>query len=230
MKKYSVFITTLTIVITIAFVVLFLHGDYDSKLLIKLGLKERPVQTNWAIFSWESSLNQLDYDSDIVFFGDSLTQSGDFQYYFENKKIVNLGYSGDSITGMTQRINMVKAVMPEKIFLMGGINNLNDNNIKICVEEYATLLKTIRKCLPNTKIYVQSVLPVLNLKNCSNSTIKKFNNELKKLSTEYNTTYIDLFSIFIKKNEPKTWLYKDNVHINSKGYKLWTDSIRKYVE
>ena len=43
-------------------------------------------------------------------------------------------------------------------------------------------------------------------------------------------TYIDLFSVFIEKNEPKTMLYKDDVHINTKGYEIWAETIREYIE
>lgn len=232
MKQYSIIVTIIAIITLVLFSILFFHGKYHTKILVKLGLKERVAETNWAIFSWESCLNQLDYDADIVFFGNSITRGGDFQNSFKGKKIVNLGYSGDTINGMTQRINMVKNVSPEKIFVMIGINDLNNYNFEICVKQYSTLLKTIHEAVPDSEIYVQSVLPVHGKKEktCSNSTIEKFNKELEKLSAKYDMTYIDLFSVFIEKNEPKTMLYKDDVHINTKGYEIWAETIREYIE
>lgn len=232
MKQYSIIVTIIAIITLILFSILFFHGEYHTKILVKLGLKEKATETNWAIFSWESCLNQLDYDADIVFFGDSITRGGYFQNYFKGKKIVNLGYSGDTINGMTQRINMVKNVSPEKIFLMIGINGLNNDNFEICVKQYSTLLETIQEAVPDSEIYLQSVLPVCGEKEktCSNSTIEKFNKELEKLSAEYNITYIDLFSVFSEKNKPNTKLYKDDVHINTEGYKVWAEAIRKYIE
>ena len=69
---------------------LFLH-----RMLAKLGLSEYQT-TNWTLVSWERSLEQLDYDADIVFIGDNLTSGEDFQARFPDKQILNLGLSGDS--------------------------------------------------------------------------------------------------------------------------------------
>lgn len=45
----------------------FFHGYYDTKILVKLGLKERTVETNWAVVGWNNTVEKLDYDADIVF-------------------------------------------------------------------------------------------------------------------------------------------------------------------
>jgi hypothetical protein len=44
-----------------------------TKTSLKAGV-QIPAETNWTLESWNSSLEQLDYDSDIIFIGDSLTR------------------------------------------------------------------------------------------------------------------------------------------------------------
>ncbi len=232
MDAYSISITIIAILAFLAFLALFIHGDYKIKILIKLGLKEKTAKINWAIYSWENCLNKLDYRADIAFLGDSITQGSDFHKCFKSKKIINLGHGGDSIDGITKRVNMAKAVSAQKLFLLGGINSLNNNNLKLCVKQYDKLLKTVQELVPDTEVYVQSVLPVLDGKKllCNNSTIKRFNSELKRLSEVYGATFIDLYSVFVEDGKPNAGLYHDNVHINKRGYEVWSSNISEYIE
>lgn len=107
--------------------------------------------TNYTAQSWEKSLKSMDYDCDIVFFGDSLTAGGDFARYFDQVKICNLGLSGDTLDGMKKRVSMIESVKPEKIFIMGGINSLLDNNVDMTVKSYSELLDMIRESFPRRR-------------------------------------------------------------------------------
>ena len=232
-EKYLMIVSIITVLSIVAFCVLFFHGGYCDKVLSKLGLKRAKARTNWAIYSWDNCLEQLHYDSDIAFIGDSITRGGNFQEYFPDKKIINLGYSGDTIVGVTKRVSMLKHISPEKIFIMIGINGLTNMNGNICLETYSILLDSIKEILPMAKVYVQSVLPVSERKAkklvCNNDTIKKFNKELKKLSEEKQMTYVDLFSVFAENNQMKANLSTDGLHINSKGYEAWTNAIADHI-
>ncbi len=232
-KMYLIIASILTILSIIAFSVLFFHGGYDDKVLSKLGIKAQEPKADWAVVAWKSSLKQLHYDSDIAFIGDSITQGGDFQTYFPNKKVINLGYGGDTIVGMTQRVSMLKNTSPEKVFIMGGINSLTNMNSAICMETYSTLLTSVKEAVPEAEIYVQSVLPISEKKEkelfCSNDTIKKFNKEIKKLSEQEEITYIDLYSVFAENNQMNANLSVDGLHLNSEGYKVWIDNIKDYI-
>lgn len=213
--------------------VLFFHGGYFDKVLVKLGLKKHPSETNWELKSWDSCLEKLDYDADVAFFGDSITRGGDFQDYFKNVKSVNLGLSGDTLIGMKSRVSMVKNTTPEKVFIMGGINSLTDNNIELCVNDYAEMIELILADLPDIDIYIQSVLPTSVEKTDSsrnNETVERFNNELKKLAEKKNCTYIDLFSLFCKDGEMNSDYSVDGMHINEKGYAVWAEAIADFVE
>lgn len=199
-KIYAIIVSIAFVLATAAFLVLFFHGNYDTKILVKLGLKEQTAETNWAVVGWNNTMEKLDYDADMVFFGDSITRGSDFREYFPDKKIVNLGYPGDSLSGMITRVSAVAAVAPEQVFVLGGINGLTDVNVEKCVATYTQLIDELKRVLPETtEIYIQSVLPVLTSKAsvyCSNSTIQKFNEYLSELAEEKGATYVDLYSLY----------------------------------
>lgn len=231
-KIYSISVTVISLLSIIAFLTVFFHGGYLEKILVKFGFKERQIEKNWAVFSWESCLDKLEYDADIVFLGDSLTRGGDFQEFFNDKKIVNLGYSGDTVSGMLNRISMIKSTTPEKVFIMGGINSLTKRNIDLEISEYEKIIITLQEICPETTIYIQSVLPTSNEKETSlrdNETIDSFNLKLQKLCKKYNLQYIDLFSVFLKNGELNSDLSSDGIHINSKGYDIWYKSIQEFI-
>ncbi len=232
-KIYLIIASIVTILSMIAFCVLFFHGGYDDKILSKLGIKAPKSEKNWAIVSWNNSLKQVHYDSDIAFIGDSITQGGNFQKCFPDKKIINLGYGGDDIVGMTQRVSMLKNTSPEKVFIMVGINSLTNMNSDVCLETYSTLLTSVKAAVPEAEIYVQSVLPISAKKEkelfCSNDTIKKFNKEIKKLTEQNQMTYIELFSVFAENNQMNAKLSRDGLHLNSNGYEVWVGAIDNYI-
>ncbi len=232
LKIYAIAATAFLLLILAVFIVVFHHAGYDEKVLVKLGLKEQTVKTNEAILSWERCLEKLDYDADIVFFGDSITCNGDFSRYFPDLKICNLGHGGDTLSGMINRISMVQAITPEKLFLLGGINGLTDFNLDNCVSKYAELLDCLQQSLPDTEIYVQSVLPISSSKElsiCHNTTIIKFNEEIKKLAESRGITYIDLFSLYVIDGEMNPELTLDGVHLWPDAYDRWAEKIAKYI-
>ena len=80
---------------------------------------------------WTNSLYSLRDTVDIVFLGNSITYGGLFEAEFSDKRICNLGYPSDDLCGMTERINQVMALHPAKVFLMGGINGLTNQDLNI---------------------------------------------------------------------------------------------------
>ena len=109
----------------------------------------------------EFKANPLQF-GDIVFIGNSITeQGGDWGQRFNNPKVKNRGISGDVSAGVINRLAEICYYKPEKVFIKIGINDLfhNEltpeyiaNNIKLIVDK-------IHLESPETKIYVQTILP-----------------------------------------------------------------------
>ena len=138
----------------------------------------------------------------IIFFGDSITNH--FDLLKRNKNIINYGVGGDTTIKLIGRVKDVIVEKPDKLFLLIGINDylLNQNfyEEKLYIDfkiTYETLLKHIRDNLLETKLYLISIFPVVNL--VEKSEVTRFNNEINelnnfiiKMTDKYKAKYIDI--------------------------------------
>lgn len=166
----------------------------------------------------------------IVFLGDSITEMGAWNELLEKLNIKNRGISGDTTTGLLKRISVIAAGKPDKILIMIGINDIcskRENTLSI-INNYRQILATLSKLTPESKIYIQSILPAKNRK--FKQKIKKTNTELVKLAAEFNYNYLDLYSYFINnENELDQQYTSDGIHLNGKGYLLWQRIIEEII-
>lgn len=199
-------------------------------------MKLEPVKRGdyWSIQGWTNTLEKLHLDMDVVFFGNSITCESSFEKYFPHVKICNLGYPGDNTDGMLLRINQIKAVNPEKIFVMAGINGLHAQTEKIFTEKYATMVDSIKQAAPTAKIYLQSILPV-NPSMKAGIVVKKekiarCNELVRNIAEEKGCVYIDLYRLYAVDRIMPEELTRDGVHLYPKAYDRWAEEIRRYVE
>lgn len=236
-KPYkSLFFITLflLLVITVAFGCLWSKGHYTYKLGQKLGIDIGTAPLNKeviALSSWKSCIEQLHIKADVAFFGDSLTRWGKFQEHFPNIRIVNLGYSGDTLAGMYDRIDMIQNVRPNKVFVQGGINGFTSRGIEGTLADYRKLLDALKIELPReTQIFVLSMLPLGKevYKNLHGQDIPETNKRIKALCSELDVSYIDLFTVYADDNgQIPDGVTTDGVHINS--YDKWFDAIEPFL-
>lgn len=175
----------------------------------------------------------------IVLLGNSLTQGGDWKLYFPNQQPANRGIVGDNTDGIWARLDEIVEARPRKLFLLMGVNDISQdvannyitNNIK-------KILRRVKTESPETNIYLQSLLPINNsfgrYKRLLNKEkqIKALNKRLRKLGRSEHVTFIDLYPLFLDKtgtllNEAYT---TDGLHLNEKGYAVWVEAIRSFME
>lgn len=238
-KKYYkiiIFIQLISfLIIVFGFCELWNKGNYTTKLLNKLGVKnDKTVNGDYyAIVSWQTSLESMKYDADVIFLGDSITRGGDWQDKFPNLKICNIGYSGDTINGLINRLNMVKAVNPEKVFILIGVNDIKMGQSKESyINSYRELLNGLLEYKPTLHIYVESILPTRKPEDLNNDKIIEFNNAIKDMLKSYNDiNYIDLYPSFCDKNGELISDYTSGgLHLNSDGYNNFYNCIKEYVK
>lgn len=230
---YEVVITTVAAVSVLVAAGLFVKSGFLRKLLVKFGLKEQLMKTNWSAFSWESCLQKMNCRADVVFFGDSIIRGGDFHLQFPDEKVVNLGSSGDTLAGMCGRVSTVQLLEPKRVFFLGGINGLTDYNGKICLKTYKRLISRLQEALPEAEIYIHSLLPVTKKRErglCKNSTIVWFNGEIKKIAQEKGLIYIDLHSRYVVDGVLNSTLCReDGLHLVPEGYAPWYAELQIYL-
>jgi len=235
LKISVIILAVLAAVFLAAFLVAFLDPALARKVRLRLGLEHEEYWTDArkAVTSWENTLEKMDIEADVVFFGDSLSKNSDFRQYFPDLSIVNLGMNGDTITGMQERVKMIAAVSPSKVFILGGVNALRDDNLEKCVSDFAALLDSIRVEVPDADICVQSILPISREIQDSvgehDSTIRSYNEALRGLAEERGMDYADIYPLYEKGGEIDPELTLDGVHITDQAYSLWAEQIKELV-
>jgi lysophospholipase L1-like esterase len=175
------------------------------------------------------------FDSDIIFLGDSITDECEWAELLGNPNVKNRGISGDTIDRIVNRIDEIVGSKPKKIFLMVGINDFlnSGKSVRKTLEDYKKILLEIRQNTPNTQVFIESVLPVNNKINkfwLNNNIVIKFNDSLKELAKELSFEYINLFShLADSQNQLDARYTLDGVHLNGQAYLVWKEVIKKYV-
>ena len=176
-------------------------------------------------------------NKDIVMLGNSLTENGgDWAARLGNKNVRNRGIIGDEVMGVYDRLHQILPGHPAKLFLLIGVNDVShDLTTDTIVGMIRVTVERIRKESPDTKLYLQSLLPINEsfgrYKRLAGKTnmIPEINKQLEELAKEKGLTYINLFPLFTEKgsNVLRAELTTDGLHLKEEGYKIWVKAIRK---
>lgn len=204
----------------------------------KLFPKENNHYDYWAVQSavngWDRTIESLNIDSvNACFLGNSITWGG-FSRAFPDKKIITLAFPGDHLKGIASRVSMMRHFKTRNVFLMGGINGLNNVPLDSTKSMFYNTIDSIKKYAPEATIYVQSILPLNNkLKDDGlkvNPKIIVINDFLKKNESACGYVYIDLYSLYAVNGELPLNMTKDGIHLNSDAYKIWYNKITPYLK
>lgn len=166
----------------------------------------------------------------IIFLGDSITEMGEWSELFGKTDLKNRGIAGDTTTGILKRLPAIAELKPSKIFMMIGINDLyvERRTSAAIINNYRQILEYLSEQTPETKVYIQSILPVENKHFLPQ--IQVINQHLSKLARDFNYEYLELYSHFInQQNELDSQYSDDGIHVNGKGYLLWKKLISESV-
>lgn len=194
----------------------------------------------YGVFYYQRAtlFDELPVDSaDIIMLGNSLTNGCEWHELLGMPNVKNRGITADVIAGISERLPAIVNGQPAKIFLMTGVNDIShDLSVSEIAAEYAKLIDQIREQMPNTKLYVQSCLPV----NISfglyarmadkEDEIVDLNAALKAMADEKGFTYIDLWTPMADTDgHLRRELTNDGLHLLGPGYLVWRDAILPYI-
>ena len=141
---------------------------------------------------WLHSVEHL--EADTVFYGDSLTEGGDWESLFPEWDLVNFGVVGDTIDNLVYRMPLLTTLMPAEVFVLVGINDMIYGCI---IEDMMTSYRELFDALAalSADIYVESLLPVradrAESLGFDNADIQAVNRQLASLAADYGFAFID---------------------------------------
>lgn len=184
--------------------------------------------------------NTLGVDSaSIVMFGNSLTHGNEWHELFDDHKILNRGINGDIIEGLTDRLDCVVNGHPAKIFLLIGANDVShDISADSIASAAGDLIQLIRERTPQTRLYVQSLLPINNKDYKrykamfgKDQVIRDVNKLLKPVAEANGATWINVHdSLTDDEGNLRADLTNDGLHLLGQGYIIWRDILLPYIK
>ncbi|MEO6931606.1 MAG: GDSL-type esterase/lipase family protein, partial [Chitinophagaceae bacterium] len=152
------------------------------------------------------------------------------QEMFNNAHLRNRGIGGNTRTAIKQRVDEVCEGHPAKVFIELGINDITGgDDPQTILMTLDSICQKIMSVSPETKIYLQSILPTAYGNKKYNSVISDYNLLLKEYSTKSGHTYINTHDAFLDGSSMNTDLTTDGIHLTGKGYLVWKSVIKKYL-
>ena len=226
---------TILIIINISFILLGGYAIYKKGGIDYLKLKLKTGTQNGHEVHYKERMSLFEImpknTCNIIFLGTSITEQCDWSELFDNANIKNRGIGSDIISGVIGRLDEIVKSNPKKIFLEIGINDLSKKRtVEEILIDYEKLINLIRYKLPQTKLYIQSILPTDNRASLQTTDIIAINKGLKNLTAKYDLKYVNLFDL-LKNDENKldTVYTYDGVHLYGNAYLIWKKAIENYV-
>ena len=205
-------------------------------------LEKRDVSTiKNSIKATKSELNSDLADSDesaiwggfenAVICGDSRALGFSFYEFVPEERVLAKG--GGKITDVTEEIDLLKQLNPEQIFLCFGLNDIGigfwPEPADYCAE-YEKLLQLLAKELPDSTVYINSILPAVGVGLDADPNyvrIGDYNAALQSMCEEKGYHYVD--NTFFAE-EHSDMYQEDGLHIMKELYKYWAANMLAEVE
>ena len=135
-----------------------------------------------------------------------------------------------NLRAIRKHIARAKEMKPSVLFLSYGMNDVGAQNGDAdgFIKAYRPVIGDLKKSLPDTKIYVNSILPTAQIAIDQNSVyakIPEFNQKLKKLCEKEKVTFID--NTELVKQE---YYAGDGIHMSTGYYKEWVNHMAEVAE
>ena len=111
-----------------------------------------------------------------------------------------------------------------------GTNNVSDaDTIETIIDEFKDITNTINNVNPKAKVIISSILP-RKQDRLVNKAIQDTNKAVENWCQSEGYTFLDNSFNFSNNTSPDSSLYKDNIHLNSRGGNVLGTAISKQLE
>ena len=185
-------------------------------------LVEQYYSDKLALYRQENEA-YADYEVDVAFLGDSLTDGYDLAQYYPQFKTANRGIGGDTTHGLEARLQVsVYDLKPKVAVMLIGANNMDT-----MFENYENILMGLQKNLPDTKIVLVS-LTSMSMEWGRKNHLAAYNNVLiRKLADKYGFTFVDMYAplLDLTTGQLRDSYTTDGGHLTHAGYEVFTENL-----
>ena len=229
-KKKVIYIIVCILSFLIIAAVLFLLLKYIPDHKKQTLLQEQILQYYEAKYEQYQQENDTfaDYEVDVAFLGDSLTDGYDLNKYYPQFLTVNRAIGGETTVGLESRISLSAYELKPKVIVMliGG------NNIDTMFTNYESIPQGLQQNLPDAKIILLSLSAMGHDWTYKNRLAAYNNVKIKILAEKYSFYYIDIFTPLLDPatDEIRVVYTTDGVHFTHEGYVVLTNAITPVLE
>jgi len=170
-----------------------------------------------------------DYEVDVAFIGDSLTDGYDLAKYYPQYVTANRGIGGDTTFGLEERLPVsLYDLKPKVVVMLIGANNMDS-----MLENYESILKGLQENLPESKIVLLSLTAMGGEHWGRKNQLAAYNNvTIKLLAERYGYEFVDLYSVLydVSIGEVYEGYTIDGGHFTHEGYTVVTAQITPVLE
>ena len=166
-----------------------------------------------------------DYEVDVAFLGDSLTDGYDVARYYPQFVVSNRGIGGDTTFDLEKRLQVsVYDLKPKVAVMLIGANNFFTSSM---FENYEDILKGLQQNLPQTKIVLLSLTNMSGNWGKFNDQAKQNNVKIKALAAQYGFEFVDLYTPLMNPQTGEIYpaYTTDGGHLTDQGYEVLTAQI-----
>ena len=165
-----------------------------------------------------------DYEVDVAFIGDSLTDGYDLSTYYPQYVTANRGIGGDTTYGLQERLQVsLYDLKPKVVVMLIGANNMDT-----MLQNYESILQDLRQNLPDSKIVLLSLTAMGGEHWGRKNQLAAYNNvSIKLLAERYDYEFVDLYSVLydVSIGEVYEGYTTDGGHFTPLGYSVVTAEI-----
>lgn len=177
---------------------------------------------------WDSSKRT------IVFTGSSSIRLWkDVQERFPDHQVLNTGFGGSQFSDLQHYLDeLILNYNPVKVFIYEGDNDVFAKKRPRKIAQIAQdIIDTLQQREPDMEIVLISAKPSISRWKFRGR-YRRLNRKLQKLASETKgIDYVDVWYPMLDKRKVRQDIFiEDGLHMNSKGYDIWYDVIKNYMD
>ena len=225
-KRWAAILACVMAMVLVSVTATVRYADTTTKKLMQPILDYRAAKT--AQYEQENA-RYADYEVEVAFLGDSLTDFCDLELYYPQYITVNRGIGGDTTYDLQGRLQVSAYDLKPQVAVM----LIGANNPDTMLDNYEDILIGLRDHLPNTRVVLVSMTAMGGpYWGALNDRAQANNVEIERLAGAYGFTYVDVFTPMFDPSigEVREGYTTDGGHFSHEGYLVLSGIIAPVLE